>query len=177
MNWFFIQIALFLNLVWTALMVLIIKKNLRWLFNLSVDPSSHLKCCYVVSMLNMMTLPGEWSKAGKFNQSEQIFISRSWLLSDSLEVCFSEAFWRMVCREFSGMCICITLLTGPLSCCFGLSPNIWCCARHNRLCCLRMMDIHGFGLQALYLSVLSWEIPRRYTAFVWLIVLISIEIS
>ena len=41
----------------------------------------------------------------------------------SLEVCFSEAFRRMVCRELSNVCICITPLTGPLSCCFGLSFN------------------------------------------------------
>ena len=77
---------LFLNLLWTTLMVLTIKKTYDDYF--SVYPSSHLKCCYVVSMLNMMTLSGGWSKARKFNQSEQIFISSLWLLSDHLKCVF-----------------------------------------------------------------------------------------
>ena len=111
---------LFPNLLWTALMVLIIKKTYDdYLFWASIQ--AHI---WNVAMLFQCDDLVRRSKQSSKIQSVWANIYFQFVITIwSLEVCFSEAFWRMVCRELSGMCICITLLTGPLSCCFGLSPN------------------------------------------------------
>ena len=149
---------LFSNLLWTTLMVLIIKKTCD---DYVVWASFHPHFWNVAMLFQYDDLVRRLKQSLKIQSVWANIYFQFVITIWSLEVCFFEAFRRMVCQEFSNVYICITPLTGPLPCCFGLSPNIWCCVCHHRLCCLRMMDIHGFCLQALYLPVLSWEKPSR----------------